>query len=411
MSDPNHSDGTTANFNDNGDNVWLHHMVIFDQCSGYRVFASGNERSTWSLPAGYGYLQTGCAWAVNYHIHNSGSFIPSYVALKLVVTYQPLADNLTPVTPIWLDMSSISNNSEYTVPTGYSDTHTGPNQSGISDDYTSTIQGRIVAIGGHVHDYGISTSAYNNRLGDYICTAISGYGVNTDSTVSRYWPTGGPGTPGHPVSGNQVALNQAYHEANGSPDDRYHIQAMTSCTPTPAESIICKNDVVRLHTQYNNGSGFPIFDAMGIVVADVVTNLPDANGNGTIDACDNSDTDSDSLGQTATTTSGPCNTGGLAKGKFRDCIEAFIGTNPGIACGGLALPDGTSSTWPVDFNNDKLVNVTDRTKMVLQLKAYTANNVTGYNKRYDLNADGAINVLDRTIVALYIKLTGSVAQC
>jgi len=44
--------------------------------------------------------------------------------------------------------------------------------------------------------------------------------------------------------------------------------------------------------------------------------------------------------------------------------------------------------------------------MVLQLKAYNANNATGYNKRYDLNADGAVNVTDRTIVALYIKLTG-----
>jgi hypothetical protein len=52
------------------------------------------------------------------------------------------------------------------------------------------------------------------------------------------------------------------------------------------------------------------------------------------------------------------------------------------------------------------VNVTDRTKMVLQLKAYNANNVTGYSKRYDMNADAKIDVIDRTIVALYIKQTG-----
>ena len=47
--------------------------------------------------------------------------------------------------------------------------------------------------------------------------------------------------------------------------------------------------------------------------------------------------------------------------------------------------------------------------MVFQPKAYTANNVTGYDKRYDLNADGANNVTDRTILVLYIKLTGSIA--
>jgi hypothetical protein len=77
-----------------------------------------------------------------------------------------------------------------------------------------------------------------------------------------------------------------------------------------------------------------------------------------------------------------------------------------LACGGTALPNGTSSTWPVDLNNDNVVNVTDRTKMVLALKAYNGGT---YNKRYDLNADGAINITDRTIVALYIKLTGGVA--
>jgi len=106
---------------------------------------------------------------------------------------------------------------------------------------------------------------------------------------------------------------------------------------------------------------------------------------------------------------GVCRSGGSSAPRFNDCLENFVGTNPNVACGGTALPDGTSSSWPVDLNNDLKVNVTDRTKMVLQLKAYTANNVTGYNKRYDLNADGAINVTDRTIMAFYIKLTGGLA--
>jgi len=35
--------------------------------------------------------------------------------------------------------------------------------------------------------------------------------------------------------------------------------------------------------------------------------------------------------------------------------------------------------------------------MSLQIKAYTANNVTGYNKRFDLDANGAINSIDKTI--------------
>jgi Dockerin type I domain len=370
MSDPdptNHPDGSTANFNDSSlDNVWLHHMVVVDSCNlANRIFASGNERTTMSLPAGYGYFEgAGCQWYVNYHIHNSSSATRG-VALKLVVTYRT-GETLTPVTPVWLDMSSAQTTSEYTVPTGYSDTHTGSGATGISNDWTSTIQGKIVAIGGHVHDYGISVSAYNNRLGDYICTSTSGYG-----TGSRYLPTGGAGTLGHPAAANALVLNQSYHEANGTPDDRYHIQQMAACTPTPLQSIICVGDVIRLHAQYNNASGFPIFDAMGIITAYVATNLPDSNHNGTIDACDNSDSDLDG---------------------FSDRVESFIGTDPLVACGGTALPDGSSSTWPPDMNNDGRANISD------VLKYIPVFNTTGpnppYKKRYDLNADNKINISD-----------------
>jgi hypothetical protein len=121
----------------------------------------------------------------------------------------------------------------------------------------------------------------------------------------------------------------------------------------------------------------------------------------------NTDSDGDSLGQTTIKTGGACDTGGLALPKFRDCVETFIGTDPDRACAATSTAgDEAVDAMPADLNNDQKVNVTDRTKMVLQLKAYIANPATGYNKCYDLNADGAVNVTDRTIVALYIRLTG-----
>ena len=366
----NHPNGTSANFNGNSlDNVWMHHMVVVDSCNpSVRVFASGNERTTASLPAGYGYFEgSGCFWIINYHIHNSSNATRG-VALKLVVTYRT-GETLTPVTPIWLDISSASGTSEYTIPEGYSDTQTGSGASGISNDWTSTVQGAIVAIGGHVHDYGISVSAYNNRLGDYICTSTAGYG-----TGSRYLATGGAGTPGHPAAANALVLNPPNHETGGTPDDKYHIQAMTSCAPTPLQSIICKNDVIRLHTQYNNTSGFPVFDAMGIIVADVDTSLPDSNGNGTIDACDSSsDTDTDG---------------------FKDNVESFVGTAPNVACAADAIPNNESlpDKWPVDFNNDQSANLTDIFKMVPHLN--TVDTDPGSSTRFDLSMDGSINLTD-----------------
>jgi hypothetical protein len=90
--------------------------------------------------------------------------------------------------------------------------------------------------------------------------------------------------------------------------------------------------------------------------------------------------------------------------RFNDCLENFVGTNPLLACAVTTTPnDEPVEPMPADLNDDRSVNVTDRTLMVLALKAYTGGT---YNQRYDLNADGAINVTDRTIVALYIRLTG-----
>src|SRR5438445_3382177 len=153
-------------------------------------------------------------------------------------------------------------------------------------------------------------------------------------------------------------------------------------------------------------------DTDGDGVCDQFDNCPtvpnaaqhDWNHDGTGDACQ--DSDGDSLGQTTTSASGPCNTGGTVQARFRDCIELFIGADPGKACAATTTAnDEAVEPMPADLNDDRSVNVTDRTKMVLALKAYIANPGTGYNKRYDLNADSVINVTDRTIVALYIKQT------
>ena len=57
-----------------------------------------------------------------------------------------------------------------------------------------------------------------------------------------------------------------------------------------------------------------------------------------------------------------------------------------------ALPDGSSSTWPPDLNNDGRANISD------VLKYSPVFNTTGpnppYKKRYDLNADNKINISD-----------------
>ena len=406
MNDPdpvNHPNGATANFNNNSlDNVWLHHLVVVDACSMNRIFASGNERTIGVYPAGFGYFQN-CAngWHVNYHIHNSSSATRS-VALKLVVTYRT-GETLLPTTPIWLDMSN-TGTSEFTIPEGYSDTQTGSGAPGISSDWTSNVQGQIISIGGHVHDYGISVAAYNNRLLDYICTSTGGYG-----TGSRYSPTGGPGTPGHPAAGNARTLIQAYHEAGGTPDDKYHIQEASVCSPTYVQSIICVGDVITLHTQYNNTSGFPIFDAMGIIVAQVATNLPDSNSNGTIDACEDSDGDGLKNVQdncpswpnpTQALPAWPVPTGDDDCDGYPSSVkvgvhagESVISTDASLHCNATVTRNDEADVWPPDMDDNQLTNLQD-VGTFNSLFGFRNGIDPGYTHRKDLNNDNIINLQD-----------------
>ena len=197
-------------------------------------------------------------WFLGWHIHNSGTAAHK-VALKFTVTYRT-GETLTRLKGVGLNVATATD-AEYGIGTGYSDTHTCPSScgTGINTDTTITAaqQGQIIAGGGHVHDYGFGVSAFNVTRNEWICTSTAGYGSG-----SRYLPTGGPGTPGHPAAANAQALDHDYH-LTSTPDDAYHIQNMALCSVTPSGSILCTGDVIRTHAQYNNTSGGPVIDAMG----------------------------------------------------------------------------------------------------------------------------------------------------
>jgi hypothetical protein len=108
----------------------------------------------------------------------------------------------------------------------------------------------------------------------------------------------------------------------------------------------------------------------------------------------------------------------LANGPDRDCdgfpdsLETpdFIHTHRYVGCSATSDSDdeasnGILNAWPVDFNDDQRVNVTDKTRMSLAI--YNYNNYGTFNQRYDLNADHVINVLDRAKVVQFMVATGS----
>jgi hypothetical protein len=276
----------------------LHHFVIFNDarqdvtCGGTpifnflglgdRFFASGNERESLVLPAGFGYFippaGTGTDWDINVHIHNLG---PTQKTFRLAITFtwQPAADGLRDVKPVWLDEDNCSD-SQYQVNAGYTDTHW---------DWTSTVEGRVLSIGGHVHDFGTSVAAQNVTRGQWICVSTAQYASGSAFAPAAVGSPPRPNDAGHPSA--PVLLNPG--------DSMYagHIEGMTGCAPNAAIGV---GDVIRLHTQYNATATIP--DVMGIMVGYLYDNCPavanpdqaDFDGDLAGDACD-SDIDGDGV--------------------------------------------------------------------------------------------------------------------
>jgi len=329
-------DGAPANYNlSTSQGIWLHHDAVVNNCIA-NVFLSGNERTVYQAPPGYGsYVGVpgppedpnfcNVSWNLGWHIHNSGS-VAHTVSLKFTVTYRT-GETLTPLKGVGLNVAT-AQDAEYGIPTGYSDTHTCPSScgTGINTDtvITAAQQGQIIAMGGHVHDYGYGVSALNVTRNEWLCTSRAGYGGG-----SRYLPTGGPGTPGHPAAAIAQTLDHDYH-LQDTPDDAYHIQSMELCNVSAAGSILCTGDVIRVHAQYNNTSGASVPDAMGIMSAALPATPPNADGDGTWDGCDAGDSDGD---------------------EFSDRLEFRAGTQPNDACG--------VNAWPADINDDSVIGFGD----------------------------------------------------
>ena len=242
-----YEDGTTANL-DTG--LMLHHAVLFNTgrrdttCGkdtffgrfGERFLASGNERTIKRLPDGYGYhLGRDPVNGVFHIMNHSDETKTVYVTFK--VSWLPgSTPGVKPVTPVWLDVNNCRT-SEYAVPAGPSTTHW---------TWPSTITGRIVSTGGHVHTGGLRTTLSNQTTGQRICTSWAGYG-----TKPAYMGT---------------------------------IESMSYCS-WDALGVVKAGDTLDLESVYDSAE--PVPDAMGIMVLHVfeTDNLavgtpapPEANG-------------------------------------------------------------------------------------------------------------------------------------
>jgi hypothetical protein len=164
------------------DGAMLHHAVFFDTSQddvtcprtdgvgflGRRIFASGNERSGGTFPEGFGLpVQPTSNWLGVFHIMNHTE-TPRAVWVALTVRYRPVGDGTLPLTPVWLDMDNCGD-SQFTVPAGRSETDWR---------WNSTVTGRVITGGGHLHDGGVSITYANGTTGELLCRSVASYGTD-----------------------------------------------------------------------------------------------------------------------------------------------------------------------------------------------------------------------------------------
>lgn len=247
------ADGTTGNYN-NG--TMLHHVVnlnfsrpditcrpdLFSSQTikalggaaggNERFFAAGNERTIVNMADGYGYyVAAGDEWGLTYHVMNMQPQ-PKTVYFEYTFTWEPASQSsVDRVRPIWVDIDQC-NDSEVTVPPGYSDVHWA---------WDADRTHKVTDIGGHVHNYGISIAWKNEDRNRNICTSVAGYAAG-----SPFAPTG-PGTGAdaeHPVGFNTVSsdpLGLANYNGN--------IADMTTCSAGSSAPTNYKGDLMQAHTQ------------------------------------------------------------------------------------------------------------------------------------------------------------------
>jgi hypothetical protein len=176
-----YADGSSANI-DTG--PMLHHAVFTDLsrddpvCGrdtllgqlGHRIFAAGNERTGGAMPEGFGVPVGQGPWGGVLELMNM-STEPRIVYIEATVRWVPAATpGIAPVTPVWLDIDSC----------GDSEVDVGSGRTDLVWDWPSTLTGRIVAAGGHVHDGGVWLSLHNQGNGEHVCTSVAGYGTRPE---------------------------------------------------------------------------------------------------------------------------------------------------------------------------------------------------------------------------------------
>lgn len=173
------ADGSVAGWSTDAQ---LHHMVLFNSswgrtdatCGGQflgflgeRFFASGDERTAMPSQAGYGYFVSWLdSWTLIYELAGSKP-TPQNVTIEMTYDWVPATQpGMKKLDPVWFDIVQCGL-SEYSVPVGPS-----------TRNWTWTVNrpGKVIGLGGHLHDGGVNITVKNLNTGKLQCDSRARYG-------------------------------------------------------------------------------------------------------------------------------------------------------------------------------------------------------------------------------------------
>jgi plastocyanin len=163
------------------DVIHLHHGVwlVGNENGLYPTFAAGEEKTIFSVPQGYGYhYKPQDLWIMNYMIHNLTPNEDS-VYIKYTIDFvpdsEPAAQGITPVKPLWMDVSGIKPYPVFDALKGQGTKgrFTFPTQAraaqkkdiGVAHQWNVPKDITLVATAGHLHPGGLYTDLTATRGG------------------------------------------------------------------------------------------------------------------------------------------------------------------------------------------------------------------------------------------------------
>jgi len=154
-----------------------------------RMVSVGKETPTSLLPPGIGYpVRRGELVGINAMLDNptDSTYRGVYARVTLPYTAEGGATRLLDIISISTDVTgNVGRSSDYDVP---------PGRSSVSHDFTIPISGTLLAVGGHLHDFGARLLLVNLTTGDTLYDALptaDSSGRITDMPMGNLWRTGG----------------------------------------------------------------------------------------------------------------------------------------------------------------------------------------------------------------------------